>query len=188
MKLLMVRHGEISSNLKKVYAGKSSEELCKRGLAQAKEVSETLKYFRLNALYSSPMQRAIQTAKIIGEAIGLNVWIEKAFQEMKLGPWEGLSEIDISQIYPKEWQIWQTHPAELKMTGRETLKELQERVLKGIQKLYQVHKNQTVVVVTHVAIIRVLLLWQAKKNLNLYKTICVPNAKIFGVKIDTCPR
>lgn len=180
----MVRHGEIPSNVKKIYAGKSPEGLNKTGLAQAKEVSEKLRCYSVGALYTSPISRALQTAKIIAEAIGIDVTVEEAFREMEFGPWEGLSENNITKYFPEKWQIWQSRPAELKLDGRETLEDLQERSLKGIQKIYENNGNRVVVLVTHVAIIRVLLLWHRKMSLNLYKTINVPNAEIFEIIIE----
>ena len=187
MNLLLVRHGETVSNIKKVYAGKSSESLTRRGEIQAKKVAKKLKSYEVHAVYSSPVQRAIQTAKIIGEVIGVDFIIEKAFQEMDLGHWEGLSEKNIIKLYPKKWQIWLRSPAELKLPDRETLKELLHRVLIGVQRIYQSSGNKNIVVVTHVAVIRTLLLWHAKKDLNLYKTIHVPNAKVFNIKINSYP-
>ena len=183
MNLLMIRHGQTPSNLKKIYAGKSSERLTKRGEFQAKEVSKKLKSYVVHAVYSSPVQRAIQTAKIICRIIEKDLLIEDAFKEMELGLWEGLSEKDIARLYPKELMLWKHKPAELKLHGRETLGDLLKRVLEGVYKIHQAEGDQDIVVVTHVAIIRVLLLWHTKKSLNFYKTIHIPNAKIFKIKI-----
>ncbi len=184
MNLLMVRHGEILSNIKKVYAGRSAEELTERGLAQAREVAGKLKHYDVHALYSSPVRRAVRTARIIGETIGRDTVIEDEFREMEMGPWEGMSEKDIARLYPEEWRIWQNRPAELKLSGRETLDDLLIRVLKGFENISRDVGDHIVVAVTHVAVIRVLLLWQERKSLNLYKTIHVPNAGIFKIKID----
>lgn len=183
MNLLLVRHGEIPSNVNKVYAGTSSEGLTEKGLVQAREVSAKLKSCNIDLLYSSPIRRAVQTAEIIGKATGNNVLIENAFQELKMGPWEGLSEKEVADKYPEEWQVWNTSPAELRLPGRETLKELQERVVSGVKNIYKGCGDKNVVIVTHVAIIRVLQLWHEKKSLNLYKTIHVPNADIFQIEI-----
>lgn len=60
MNLLMIRHGETHSNLKKIYAGRSSERLTKRGELQAKEVSEKLKSYKVHSVYSSPIQSIIK--------------------------------------------------------------------------------------------------------------------------------
>jgi alpha-ribazole phosphatase/probable phosphoglycerate mutase len=186
MNLLMVRHGEIPSNVNKVYAGKSPERLTEKGVYQAKDVTEKLKGFKVHALYSSPIQRARQTAEIIGEKIGEDVLVNEEFREMELGPWEGLSEKDVARMYPEEWRIWQNRPAELKLPERETLGELLKRALTGVRNIFRDITDYNVVIVTHVAIIRVLLLWHAKKSLNLYKSIHVPNAEIFELKMDTC--
>ncbi len=183
MDLLLIRHGEIPSNIKKVYAGKSSEKLTEKGLFQAKEVSEEIKNYDVHSLYSSPVFRAVQTAGIIGNTLGINYFTENDFREMELGPWEGLSEDKVAQLYPEEWQTWQNRPADLKLSGRETLHSLLMRVLRGLQKIHQAERDKTIVMVTHVAIIRVLLLWRAKKSLNLYKTIDVPNGKVFEVNL-----
>ncbi len=185
MNLLLIRHGEIPSNIKKIFAGKSHERLTEKGTCQAKEAAEKLKSCKIDALYSSPIQRALQTAEIISRKIGKRVLIDDAFREMELGPWEGLSENDVARTYPGEWNIWHSMPAELKLPGREMLEELLERVLTGLKNIYPRRVDQNIVIVTHVAIIRVLLLTHAKKSLNLYKTIHVPNAGIFQIKADS---
>ena len=180
----MIRHGEIPSNVNKVYAGRSPEQLTKKGVQQAQDVSEKLLEYEVDAIYSSPIQRALQTAQIISEKKGLALRIEEAFREIEMGPWEGMSEEDVGTRYPDEWNIWNSDPAELRMEGRETLEELLSRVLAGIRKIKDSGDN--VVIVTHVAIIRVILLWHSNKDLNLYKTILVPNAEIFEIDLDGC--
>ena len=182
MNLLLVRHGEIPSNINKVYAGRSAEGLTPEGICQAEDVAEKLKRLEVQAIYSSPIQRAVQTAQIISKRAGMDFQVEAAFREMEMGPWEGLSEAEAQKRYPDEWRIWNTTPHKLKLEGRETLEELLDRVLTGIRDIYKNWPGGNVIVVTHVAIIRVLLLWHAKKSLNLYKKIHVPNAEIF--KID----
>ena len=188
MNLILVRHGEISSNVMKVYAGRSSEELNERGIKQAHEVADKIDAYNVNSLYSSPVIRAVQTAQIISNKIGKDNIIEENFREIEMGPWEGLSEEKITELYPLEWGIWQKFPVSLNLPGRETLNELLHRVLTGVSKIHDNNIDQTVVVVTHVAIIRVLLLWHAQRSLNLYKQVYVPNAEIFEVNIETNDR
>ena len=184
MKLLLVRHGEIPSNVMNIYAGRSSEGLTERGLRQAEEVAERLKHIKIHSLYSSPINRALQTAGIISKSIGIDYIVDDSFQELIMGPWEGLSEEEVARQYPEEWQIWLENPAELRLSGRETLEELFNRVLKGIVGIYYKNSDKNVIVVTHVAIIRVMLLWHENKSLNLYKTVHVPNAEIFEMNIE----
>ena len=176
-----VRHGEIDSNLKKVYAGWSQERLTERGVLQAEEAGEALKGEGIDALYCSPLKRAVQTAEIIGKAINRELVLDDHFREMKLGLWEGLSEDEIENAYPEEWRLWNTRPAELVLEGRETLRELQERVLEGIRRR-RCQRSGKVVVVTHVAIIRVLKLYAEGRDLNEYKRVPVPeNGEVFRI-------
>ncbi|MBI5664159.1 MAG: histidine phosphatase family protein [Nitrospirae bacterium] len=187
MNLLMIRHGEIPSNVNKVYAGRSPESLTRSGVLQAIQASEKLKGYKIDALYSSPIQRALETAQIIAEKVGVDLRVDGSFRELEMGPWEGMSEDDVARLYPNEWSVWSHKPAELKLPGRETLDELLARVLAGIRNLYQDDPANNTVIVTHVAIIRVLLLWHERMSLNLYKTIHVPNAKVFEIVLDKLP-
>jgi alpha-ribazole phosphatase/probable phosphoglycerate mutase len=180
----MIRHGEIDSNIKKIYAGLSDEGLSRKGIYQAEQAAVKLKNYHVHSLFTSPMRRALETAQIIGEKISKKPVIHKAFREMELGPWEGMSERQISRVWPRAWITWNQKPAELKLPGRETLEELRRRVLEGVKSIYLNSKDKNILVITHVAIIRVLLIWHAGDSLNCYRTIPVPNAGIFEIKID----
>ncbi|MBC8553808.1 MAG: histidine phosphatase family protein [Candidatus Brocadiales bacterium] len=188
MNLILVRHGEIPSNVNKVYAGRSPENLTEKGIWQAQDVARKLLGFNVDTIFTSPIQRAVQTAEIIRSKINAELITITAFRELEMGPWEGLSENDIAIQYPEELLIWNQRPAELKMPGRETLHELQERVLTGVQSVFVEKTKSNIVVISHVAIIRVLMLWNQRRSLNLYKTIHVPNAEIIELKIDTYPK
>ena len=184
MNLILVRHGEIPSNVNRIYAGRSPEGLTDKGLSQAKTVSAELNKYRIDAIYSSSIQRAVQTAQILSEVVGVDPKVDESFRELEMGAWEGMSEADIAREYPEEWSIWNSDPARLRLEGRETLDALLERVLTGVRDIYKEHSDGNAVIVTHVAIIRILLLWHTKKSLNLYKTINVPNAEIFKIRIN----
>ena len=221
MFLYFVRHGEIESNIRKVYAGWSEEPLTEKGIQQAEMAGEVLKEKGIDALYCSPLRRAVQTAEIIGEAVGLTPVSDDHFKEMRLGPWEGLSEDEVARRFPEEWKIWNKRPADLVLEGRETLRELQERVLEGVRRRRSPRLNTlegdpvqlgrevrerlkmnvehptsniqhrmgkdrvsgqesgNVVVVTHVAIIRVLKLYAEGRDLNEYKKVPVENGEVF---------
>ena len=117
MHLYFVRHGEIESNIRKVYAGWNDEPLTKNGIRQAEKAGELLNDKGIDALYCSPLRRAVQTAEIIGEAIGEVPGPDAHFKEMGLGPWEGLSEDEVERCFPEEWRVWNTRPAEFAAGG-----------------------------------------------------------------------
>ena len=120
----------------------------------------------------------METAEIIGGILGIKPVPEESFIEIRMGPWEGKSEELISREFPQAWQIWNTRPAELLLAGRETLEDLLGRVLAGMDKLSLENQGKNLLIVTHVAIIRVLLLHFQGLDLNLYRTLHIPNGKI----------
>jgi len=181
MKWYLIRHGEIRSNKKKVYAGWSEEGLTWRGCRQAKKAAGEMFSKNIDAIYCSPLKRTVQTAKIIGHSLRIWPVISSNFKELKLGIWEGLSEGDVRRQFPKEWMVWHTRPAELYLEGRETLAELHNRVMAGMEKIRTESRGGSVLIVTHVAIMRILLLFTKRLDLNHYKTIPVPNAKLYDI-------
>lgn len=182
MNWYFVRHGEIDSNVKKIYAGWSEEELTPRGRKQAIEVAKKLAHFDIDKIYTSPLRRAVQTAEIIGDFLNKAPFIERDFKELRLGIWEGMSEEEVSKQFPEKWKIWNTRPADLVLDDREPLGELLKRVLAGMEKIRAKQEDSAILIVTHVAIIRVLLLHTRKMDLNTYRAITVPNGKIFEMQ------
>jgi len=143
------------------------------------DVAEKLEEFNIEKIISSPVRRAVQSAVIINSFLNLNIEIEDEFKEMQMGPWEGLSEDEVIKMFPEEWKTWNTKPSELRINDRETLAELQFRAVDGIKRLYERAKGSVLLVVTHVAVIRVLYLYYNKMPLDEYRKIDVPNNSIF---------
>lgn len=152
--------------------------------SQAFEVAQKLCDKDVRAIYCSPLRRTMETATIIGQRISYTPKAVESFNELLMGPWEGLSEAEVGERYPDEVAIWSVRPAELRIPGRETLLELQHRVLAGVQEIQQgLSDTSCVAVVTHVAVIRVLLLWAEGRNLNDYKQVHVQNATPIEIKL-----
>lgn len=150
---------------------------------QAYHVGKLLAARKIDAIYTSPLWRAVQTAEIIAQQIQVPVVQENGFIKIKMGPWEGKSEEEIAATYPDEWRIWQTRPAELRLPGRETLDQLLDRVLEAFARIKARNHQGLVLVVTHYAVVRAALLHAWGQDLNLYKTVTVPNCEPFEVEI-----
>lgn len=93
--------------------------------------------------------------------------------EMALGPWEGLSESEIARRFPVEYEVWNTTPDCLKLAGREMLDEVGERILGAMRLGF--NSESTVLLVTHVALIRVGILRYTHRPLREYKSLSVGN-------------
>ncbi len=175
----LVRHGEIEANIQKIYAGLSPEGLTPRGRRQAGAMAQKLLDLGIDRIYCSPVARAVETAEIIGARLHKKPVLMEAFQEIGLGPWAGLSEDEVQRSFPEAWQLWNSRPAELILEGRESLPDLLRRVLLGMAAIQAANGHGSVLIVSHVAIIRVLLLYWQELDLNLYRTLPVPHGEIF---------
>ena len=188
MNWYFLRHGQINSNLNKVYSGRSDEPLNAHGLEQAHQAAELVSLQSIDRIISSPLVRAGQTATVVAAANNLKVSFDPAFNEMIFGPWEGLSEARVKQQYPLEWTLWNSQPQELKLRGRETLEQLQARVIAGMRHVEAETKAEgkgnSILVVSHVAVIRVVALYAQGRPLSEYKSIEVDNCQLFPISIS----
>jgi broad specificity phosphatase PhoE len=185
VKILFVRHGEIDSNKRRLYSGRSKESLNANGVAQAISAARILKYAGISNLFCGPLARVVETANHIGLEAGVEPVVLEAFNELAMGPWEGLSEDTVAERYPSEWLIWNTLPSALMLPGRETLAQLQERALAGVAEAIAKSQNAHLIcVVSHVAVIRVLRLYAEHRSLEDYKKVPVPNAIPIMLEFD----
>lgn len=184
MNLILIRHGEIESNVAKVYSGRSSETLNSMGRLQAEQAAEKICGLQVAALLTSPLKRAFETANILGRQLNLIPQISEFFNELQMGPWEGLSETEVESRYPNEFKLWNSRPADLRLEGRETLEELRRRAIEGLLDARGRHGNAPIAIVSHVAVIRVLMLQSQGRPLNDYKTVFVPNATPVSIFLD----
>ncbi|VAW38764.1 hypothetical protein MNBD_DELTA02-605 [hydrothermal vent metagenome] len=184
--LYLVRHGEILSNREDIYAGASDEELTPPGAESANDFGREAASWNIDAVYSSPVRRAVQTAEIINSHLGKELVIDGGFGEIKMGPWEGLRIKDVAERFPEDFKVWMTRPGDLRVRGRESLGELQTRAVESVLKIkagraatFKTSNSCPVLAVSHVAVIRVLFLYYNNRPLNEYKKIKVANLSAF---------
>jgi len=172
----MIRHGEILSNIKKMYAGLSEESLTAKGEEQARLLARRLEGRGIRLIYSSPLTRAVETSEILKNHLELNFILEKELREIIVGPLEGLSYEQLIARFPEVWKTWCEAPADLRLEGMEPLKEVQKRILALMRQWLKKHKSETIAAVTHMGVLRCTLLYSAKRPLNDYRKIDIPNA------------
>ena len=104
--LILVRHGETEHNVAGIVQGWSDSELSERGRQQVVRLAERLKTFEADAIFSSPLQRAMTTAQRIADATGLEVRTLDGLREMNYGRWEGQSFLDIRKTDESIYRRW----------------------------------------------------------------------------------
>jgi broad specificity phosphatase PhoE/ribonuclease HI len=153
---LLVRHGETPLSAEKRFSGRGDPELNERGRAQAEAAARRLHGRRVSLVFSSPLQRARQTAEAIASVLGTDVVVEDGFVETDFGDWEGLTFGEVQQKWPKEMVAWLADPA-VAPPGGESFAATFARVRDARDRVVTAHPAETVVVVSHVTPIKSLL-------------------------------
>ncbi len=148
MRLILVRHGETEHNRGNLTLGRADVPLNERGRAQARAVAAS--FVRAPAaIYASPLARAGDTARMIGISTGVAVVTEPDLIEMDVGEMEHLRSAELREQYPDFLRRWLSDPADARMPGGETLREVQERAWAAVERLRDAHPDGEVVAVTH---------------------------------------
>ena len=174
-----MRHGETDWNQQGRCQGTADLDLNRTGIRQAEEVAAHLGKERIHAVYSSNLQRALQTAQVICRHHGLTVTIEDSFRELHHGEFEGLTFPEIQAAYPDFIQKWREAPAELLIPGGERLVDVAKRVWDGMDRIVQGQRsNATVVMVSHNFPILAILCHISGIPLNRYRSFRIDPCRV----------
>jgi broad specificity phosphatase PhoE len=153
--ILLARHGETDWNAGRRFQGHADPPLNERGLAQARELSRALAHLQLDAVYSSDLRRASETARIAIQDRPLRVQELRELREVDVGEWSGLSAAEIEQRDPEGLHRWRNGAAGWR--DGESFEEMRERIVATLHRLADEHPDGTLLVVSHGAAIRAAL-------------------------------
>lgn len=151
-RLILVRHGQTDYNREGRLQGQVDIPLNSTGLLQAESLAATVATNPPDVIVASPLDRALQTARIISRGSGLDVTTDEAFLERSFGRWEGLRGDEIRRRWPEEHADWRAHRPVLGLEV-EDRPEVGERVASACRELVSQHAGGTVMVVAHGAAI-----------------------------------
>jgi broad specificity phosphatase PhoE len=154
--IILVRHGETEWNAQEIFRGRRDVALNEMGVKQAKQLGGYLKDLQIEAIYSSPLQRALDTAKPIAGPHGLDVLIAPGLTDINYGTWEGLTHQDVQSRYGGLYERWRREPHLVKIPDGETLGAVRERAGKVVAMALSQHPG-TVVLVSHRVVNKVLI-------------------------------
>lgn len=145
----LIRHGQTDWNLEGRYQGQSDVSLNATGLAQARALAQRLAGEHFDALYSSDLARARETAQAIAELQKLPVHFDVRLREINQGEWEGVLVETIRAHYTELWQQRKEDPARLRAPGGETVGEVMARVTAATTEIATQYPNGRVLLVSH---------------------------------------
>jgi probable phosphoglycerate mutase len=178
--VLLVRHG-LTPTTGAVLPGRAPGlHLSEQGRIQAEAVARRISALsRVAAVYSSPLERARETALAIARACRLTVRVERGLAEVDIGEWTGLPIARASK--KPEWVAVQQHPSGFRFPGGESFPEMQARITGAVARLVERHRGRTVVAVSHADPIKAAVAQALGTPLDLFQRIAIAPGSLTAV-------
>ena len=155
-RLILARHGETVWNVDKVFRGRADVNLDEVGIKQAELLGKYLSNWELEAIYSSPVKRALDTANMIARYQEVAVRIAEGLTDIDFGEWQSRSEQEVKRLYPAILNEWHNNPERVKIPGGESLGDVRRRAVEVVTDVLSKHQGN-VLLVSHRVVIKVLI-------------------------------
>jgi probable phosphomutase (TIGR03848 family) len=175
--VLLVRHGQTPSTGKILPGRAPGLHLADTGVAQARKAAERIGELKqVDALYTSPLERARETAAPIAAITGQRARVERGLLECEFGEWTGA---ELSKLMKKpEWQTVQRAPSSFRFPGGESFSEMQHRIVSTLDRLRAAHPGGTIVCVSHADPIKAAVANALGTHLDLFQRIVISTCAV----------
>ena len=176
LEILLIRHGQTDWNRDRRIMGRKDIPLNRAGKSEAKELARALKGVAIDAIYTSPVLRAVETARFLLDGRGGRVVHIDDMAEIDYGHWIGKT---FEEVVPeKEFHVYHKTPRKACPPGGEPMCEVYERSVRFIEKIRKKHKRGRVAVVSHADVIKTVLVHYLDMDLNDLLKFRIDNASI----------
>ena len=148
-RVYLVRHGQTAWNVGEIFRGRADIPLDETGKREVHLAGETLKAETLQAVYSSPLSRSMETAENIAIFHDIPVTPLDAIVDISYGEWEGLGNQEVQQKYPELHALWLSEPHKVLFPGGESLDEVRSRTMAALEDLLGKHQDENFALVAH---------------------------------------
>jgi probable phosphomutase (TIGR03848 family) len=182
--VLLIRHAENEFLKKGRLAGRlPGVSLNQRGHEQAQSMAEKLKDAPIHALYSSPLERALETAAPIAAALDLEVITREGLTEVDYGEWQDKTLKSLARL--KLWRLLQHRPSLFRFPGGESFSEAQHRITQEIDGICAVHDPKHVIAcISHADPIKLAVAYYAGMPLDSFQRLIIGSASITALSIN----
>ncbi|QWE14558.1 histidine phosphatase family protein [Polynucleobacter sp. AP-Sving-400A-A2] len=179
-KLCLIRHGETTWNAERRLQGHTDIPLNNKGIQQARQMAQAIKNTKLSfdALYTSDLKRAADTANAIVELFGVEARVDSALRERHFGALQGLTIQEAPLLQPTIWQAHIARDLEHELDGGESIHQFALRVQTVLDKIQEQHTGQTILLVSHGGTLDMVYRIASKQALSTERVASVPNASL----------
>lgn len=182
-RLCIVRHGETAWNAEHRVQGQLDIPLNEIGLRQAQAVGRTLKDERFDAIYSSDLVRARQTAQPSANLFSMKILLEKDLRERHYGIFERLTYAEVKVRYPEDYARFEARDPEYAFQTGESLKDFSARSIAVISRIVNEHEDENILVFTHGGVLDKLYRFITGLPLSAERNFGIPNAGLNRVEL-----
>jgi phosphoserine phosphatase len=183
-RIVMVRHGHVEGISPERFRGRTDLELTPTGIEQAGAAAKRIAGgYRPVIIYTSPLRRCIVTGAAISRAAAVNAKTLESLTDVNYGSWQWKTPDEVAARWPRQLELWRTRPDLVRFPAGESLQDVAVRVADALRHIQEHHVGQTVVLVTHDSVIRVMLLQLLEMPLSSYRRFTVDPGSISEVTI-----
>ena len=178
--VLLVRHATNDWVAAGRLAGRTPcDHLNRQGKAQANALAQRLAKGmprRPQAIYSSPLERAQETAGAIARPLQLETQLSEGIDEADFGDWTGQKLVKLAR--EPEWRLVQARPSSVGYPNGESIRQMQSRALDAVERLVASHEGETIILVTHADIVKAVVAHYLGLHLDLFQRLIISPASI----------
>lgn len=174
--IILVRHGQTVWNTREVFRGQTDIELDETGLKQAELLGAYLSQGKVDAVFSSPLKRAVQTAQAIVRRHGLAVEIAPGLNDINFGEWQGLSLQEVGIRFKELFAVWSSEPHRVRIPSGESLDNVHQRAQTVVNQVVKKYTGKVVVLVSHRVVNKVLIC----------SLLGLGNSQFWDIRMDNC--
>ena len=184
LELLVIRHGQTDWNVNQKVMGRGPVPLNATGREQARILAEYIKDHPLDAIYTSPVRRTVETAEMIREGREkLALTHEEGLAEIDYGDWVDLHFDELFEKYREEWMRYRANPEEFRPSGGEKYADAFARVGKAVDRICAEHPAGRVALVTHADVVKMVILHVLELPLKHVRSFSIDNGTMILVRL-----
>lgn len=162
--------------------GRKEIPLNRKGILQAKRIAKILPNLKIDAIYTSPLMRALETSRILAEGNGVPIKIDPDLTEVNFGRWEGYR---LEKLYrDKHYHRFLANPLTTAVPGGETIRDVQKRGLRVIRRAAKEFPKGRILLVSHGDVIRAIICHHLRLPLKEFRRLRIDNASLTALEVD----